>query len=108
MTDETKAEKYPRPLYEQEAIAAGNRRLAELKAHPSYEAVMAANPHREPSQAELDEHAEAAAFGKLPRAAKIAHMVDALLVEAKNQVKHNAPVSPSIVQQLEAIAKLLT
>jgi hypothetical protein len=34
-------------------------------------------------------------------------MVDALLVEAQNQVKHNAPVSPSIITQLEAIHALL-
>ncbi len=48
------------------------------------------------------------AFAKQTKAQKLAVMVDALLVEAKNQVKHNAPVSPSIVQQLEAIRALLS
>ena len=61
---------------------------------------------RTPLQRQEDEAAEA--FAKLPRAVKLARMVDALLVEAKNQVRHNAPVSPSIVQQLEAIRALLS
>jgi hypothetical protein len=61
---------------------------------------------RTPLQKQEDDAAEA--FAKLPRAVKLARMVDALLVECRNQVKHNAPVSPSIVQQLEAIRALLT
>jgi hypothetical protein len=60
---------------------------------------------RTPLQHQEDDAAEA--FAKLPRAVKLARMLDGLLVEAKNQVKHNAPVSPSIVQQLEAIRALL-
>jgi hypothetical protein len=59
------------------------------------------------SALQKQEEESAAAFAKLSRAQKLAHVVDALLVEAKNQVKHNAPVSPSSVAQLEAIRALL-
>lgn len=83
------------------------RVLAELRAHPSYEAVKATKGNAEPSFAELDEHAEREAFAALPRAKKLAGMVDALLTVATNQVKHNAPVSPDMVKQLEAIRALL-
>ncbi len=61
---------------------------------------------RTPLQKQEDDAAEALA--ELPRALILARMVYALLVEARNQVKHNAPVSPSIIQQLEAIRALLT
>ena len=66
--------------------------------------------HAEDTRTPLQQQEQyaAEAFAALPRAQKLARMVDALLVEAKNQVKHNAPVSPSIVQQLEAIRALLT
>jgi hypothetical protein len=60
---------------------------------------------RTPLQRQEDEAAEA--FAALPRAHKLRTMVDALLLEAKSQVKHNAPVSPSIITQLEAIRALL-
>ena len=99
MTDETQATTDLSPT---------DRKLAEIRAHKHYEAVKAKNPYREPSELELREHAEAEAFAKQPRAIKLAAMVDALLLEARNQVKHNAPVSPSIVQQLEAIRALLS
>jgi hypothetical protein len=61
---------------------------------------------RTPLQKQEDDAAEA--FSDLHDSQKIAAMLDALLVEARNQVKHNAPVSPSIVQQLEAIRALLS
>jgi hypothetical protein len=72
---------------------------------PSTNAQDQAEDTRTPLQRQEDEAAEA--FAALPRAHKIAQMVDALLVEAQNQVKHNAPVSPSIIAQLEAIRALL-
>src|SRR5260370_17531592 len=98
MTDETQAAE----------LSPTDRKLAEIRAHKHYEAVRAKNPYREPSDLELREHAEAEAFAKQPKAIKISALLDALLIEAKNQVKHNAPVSPSIVQQLEAIRPLLS
>ncbi len=61
---------------------------------------------RTPLQKQEDDAAES--FAKLPRAVRLARMVDALLVEARHQAKHNAPVSPSIVHQLEAIRALLS
>jgi hypothetical protein len=33
--------------------------------------------------------------------------LDSLITEAKNQMQHNGPVSPSIVNQLEAIRALV-
>jgi hypothetical protein len=60
---------------------------------------------RTPLQQQEDASAES--FAALPRAHKLRTMVDALLTEANNQVRHNAPVSPSIVRQLEAIRSLL-
>ena len=100
MTEETQAQAAE--------LSPTERKLAEIRAHKHYEAVKAKNPYREPSDLELREHAEAEAFAKQPKAVKIAALLDALLVEAKNQVKHNAPVSQSIIQQLEAIRALLT
>jgi hypothetical protein len=72
---------------------------------PSTNAQDQAEDTRTPLQRQEDDAAEA--FAALPRAHKLRTMVDALLVEANNQVKHNAPVSPSIVQQLEAIRALV-
>ena len=63
---------------------------------------------QERSPLEQLEQAEAEAFAALPKARKLAGMVDALLTVATNQVKHNAPVSPDMVKQLEAIRSLLT
>lgn len=83
------------------------RMLAEVQAHPSYEAVKAAKGGVEPSLIELDEYTEAQAFAKLPKAQKIAGMLDAVLATAANQIKHNAPVSPDMIRQLEAIRSLL-
>src|SRR5258708_31209073 len=100
MTDETQAQAAE--------LSPTERKLAEIRAHKHYEAVKAKNPYREPSDLELREHAEADAFAKLPRAVRLAQMVDALLIDAANQVKRNPPVSQSILQQLDAIRALLS
>jgi hypothetical protein len=91
--------------------AENRRRLAAHKAiMREHTGVVMTEPHpedtRTPLQRQEDDAAES--FAKLPKAQKLGQMVDALIVEAKNQVKHNAPVSPSIVQQLEAIRALLS
>jgi len=81
--------------------------MTDLTTHPSYDAVKARNPHREPSILELDEHAEAHGFDGLSKAQKIAKLLDAVIAEAQAQTKHNAPVTGSIISQLEAIRALV-
>jgi hypothetical protein len=59
------------------------------------------------SALQKQEEEEAAAFAKLPKAAKIAKMLDDLHERAAHQVKHNAPLPPSFLQELQAIRALL-
>lgn len=80
----------------------------QVRTHPSYEAVKAAKGGREPSIAELNEHAEGQAFAGLTKAQKIAGMLDDILDVARNQVKHGGPVPPFMITELEAIRSLLT
>jgi hypothetical protein len=84
------------------------RVLAQVKAHPSYEAVKATKGGTEPSLCELDEYAEAQAFGAAPRAQKIQGLVQALLIDARHQAAHGSMVTLAMIKQLEAIAALLT
>jgi hypothetical protein len=98
MTDDVETEAHRDPSAD---------KLAKIAAHPSYEAVKAANPHREPSFAELEEHAAAQAHEGLSKREKLAVMLDKLLTDAGNQVKHNAPLSPDIIRQIEAIRALV-
>lgn len=85
------------------------RMLAEVMAHPSYEAVKATKaPGYEPSLAELDEHAKAKAFDSLSKAQKIARFLDDALSEARLQVQHGGPITRSIVDKLEAIRALVS
>jgi hypothetical protein len=55
------------------------------------------------SDLQKQEEAETAAFAKLPKAARIAKRLDVLLESLKHQVKHNAPVAPGHIAELEAI-----
>src|ERR1700739_319378 len=81
--------------------------LAALRAHPSYEAVRvrnaAAGNNREPSLLELQEHADNAAHDALSKREKITHLIDQALETMRHQVKHNAPVSPDLIRQIEAV-----
>jgi hypothetical protein len=104
MTETQAAEpQAPRPAHEIAAKEAADRKLAAIKAHPSYEPLKAANPHREPSVLELAEHAEGQVFAKLPRARKVAEMLDQALETMRHQVAHNGPVTPDLISQIEAI-----
>lgn len=49
-----------------------------------------------------------AAFEGLPKAQKIACLVDITLVEARTQIQHNGPITRSIVDKLEAIRALVS
>jgi hypothetical protein len=55
------------------------------------------------SELQKAEEAEAKAFDALPASAKAAKLLDNLLERLRHQVKHNAPVGPALVQELEAI-----
>jgi hypothetical protein len=55
------------------------------------------------SELQKQEEAEAAAFARLPKAARIAHRLDAVISQLHHQVKHNAPVAPHHIAELEAI-----
>jgi hypothetical protein len=91
------------PITERLAKMTEQERFAWIQAHPSYEAVKEAHPDREPSAHEVLEHAEASAFAAHPKAARIAHRLEALIQTLDDQIKHNAPVSPATIAELKAI-----
>lgn len=74
---------------------------AELAALDQAQGVTAAV--RQPTALELAEQDEAEEFDRAHPAHQLLMMAEPLLVEAKNQVRHNGPVSPSIVNQITAI-----
>jgi hypothetical protein len=59
------------------------------------------------SELQKQEQREAKAFAMLSKAARIAKMLDDLHERAAHQVKHNAPLPPSFLQELQAIRALL-
>lgn len=77
--------------------------LNEVADHPHEQA---APDHRTPLQRQEDE--DAAAFDALPKARKIARLVSEALAEARTQVEHNAPITQSIIDKLEAIRALVS
>jgi hypothetical protein len=89
-------------------LSPADRVLAEIKAHPSYEAVKAKWPGREPSLLELGEHAEQASFAGLTKAQKLARMLDPLIAEVQAQMKGGGPVTSSILSQLQAVRAVVS
>lgn len=55
------------------------------------------------SDLQKKEEAEAAALAALPKAERVAKRLDAVIEGLHHQVKHNAPVSPGHIAELEAI-----
>jgi hypothetical protein len=54
-----------------------------------------------------EEEAQAAAFAALPKAAKVTRLLDDVLAKLRHQVKHNAPVTESILSDIEAVRALV-
>lgn len=65
--------------------------------------------HQEDLRSDLQkkEEAEAEAFAALPKAAKVAKLLDEVIDRLKHQVRHNAPISQGLINELEAIRALV-
>ncbi len=55
------------------------------------------------SDLQKQEEAEHAAFQALPRAEQVMTRLRDLIDQMNHQIKHNAPASPGMVQELQAI-----
>jgi hypothetical protein len=67
------------------------------------------NEHEYDPRSELQkqEEADAAAYEAMPKADKVAHRLDTLLKHLHHQVKHNAPIGPALVKEIEDIRALI-
>jgi hypothetical protein len=65
--------------------------------------------HEHDMRSELQKHeeAETEAYNALPKASKVTQRLDSLLESLHHQVKHNAPIGPALVKEIEDIRALI-
>ena len=80
-----------------------NRTEAPLPVHPRTDG----SNYPEPTEHQIAERQAHNAFHRLPVTDKVLALLDPLIAECDNQLKHGGPVSPSIVAQLKAVRELV-